>query len=150
MNPIIFSAAFGAQFPADVTCTALSDYLVSTTGLGVTCGAEQLVVGTTLQQGVGDSGTSGTVDYIGVAYVSGGSGSPSYATWQEAAAAQGAAIAGLDTKFSALQTVIGSNGVDPETIAASSTIFAGFLLAAVTVWAAKRLYALFHTSEGGD
>lgn len=73
MNLIVWSNAFGANFLTEATCTALNSNMLANTGYGVTCSSEQLAVGTVLQQGVGDSGTSDTVGFIGTEYVAGSS-----------------------------------------------------------------------------
>jgi len=154
---IIFTATNQLPSPitsADLSCASVSSSLLSAVGSAyryetwsaVSCSQTPLQLGAYVYI---KGSNSGNQNYL-ISSIVGDSGSPAALSWQDAIAAQNTTIAQLQTQFSTLQTTIGSNGTNPDTLAASSVMFGAFLAAACAVYGVKRIYNLFRTHHGED
>jgi len=118
------------------------------------CSSDPVVVGTAISYGP----TSGvTLSNVGIQLVQSITATAKETvapTSPEGLQAQITALKASDSvrglQFSTLQTTIGSNGIDPETITASSSLFLAFLLAGVTVYGIKRVLGLFREPGGHE
>lgn len=144
----------GGTYPvASSSCADVMSGVTNEYHTVISCSSDPVVVGTLLNFPGGDGNYVEAIDATpsgGATPPAGGSSEPSYSTWQEAAAAQDVKISTLKTQFETLQTTIGSNGVDPATLEASTLIFAAALLAAVSIYGLRAVWSLFREPGGHD